>query len=212
MILEKKIEYVYLLQEREFIRLDEPVYKIGRTTQVNLIRFNQYPNGSTLLFQTICNDCVSIETKIKTLFKLKYKQMIEYGDEYFEGDFRSMIWDIISCVDINNLKVNVKSEAKEPTITKTCEKVVEIERKMSVRGRPFKNGNYMEKRGIILAKLNELLGIKDGKNSFVLKDLEDKRDKILEMVDDIRSAFNYSLWSYFINKGRPGFISLVKSV
>ncbi len=42
------IEYVYMLQEREFIRLNENVYKIGKTMQTNNTRFEQYPVGSQL--------------------------------------------------------------------------------------------------------------------------------------------------------------------
>ncbi len=49
-------EYIYLLHEREFLRLNEQVYKIGKTRKENLSRFNQYPNGSKLLFQYYCND------------------------------------------------------------------------------------------------------------------------------------------------------------
>ena len=37
------MDYVYLLQEREFVVRNEHVYKIGRTTQLNFARLNQYP-------------------------------------------------------------------------------------------------------------------------------------------------------------------------
>ena len=55
--------YVYLLQEREFIKTNENIYKVGMTTKENHIRFNQYPKGSILLHQIICNDCSTIEKK-----------------------------------------------------------------------------------------------------------------------------------------------------
>ena len=42
-------QYIYLLQEREFIKTKEPIYKIGKTKQVNNKRFGQYPKGSVLL-------------------------------------------------------------------------------------------------------------------------------------------------------------------
>ena len=38
--------YIYLLQEREFIKTKENVYKIGMTKKENHKRFNQYPKGS----------------------------------------------------------------------------------------------------------------------------------------------------------------------
>ena len=41
--------YIYLLQEREFLKTNEPIYKIGMTEQTNPFdRFNSYPNGSRL--------------------------------------------------------------------------------------------------------------------------------------------------------------------
>lgn len=55
-----KINYVYLLQEREFIKTNENIYKVGRTKKENYQRFNQYPKSSILLFQTICNNCKTI--------------------------------------------------------------------------------------------------------------------------------------------------------
>ncbi len=39
------IEYIYLIQEREFINSKQPIYKIGRTKQNNYKRFEQYPKG-----------------------------------------------------------------------------------------------------------------------------------------------------------------------
>ena len=56
--------YIYLLQEREFIKTKENIYKIGMTQCENLKRFNQYPKGSCLLFQMICDDCKTIEKSI----------------------------------------------------------------------------------------------------------------------------------------------------
>ena len=58
--------YIYLLQEREFVNTKEKIYKIGMTAQKNLARFKQYPNGSVLLFQMICNDCKKINVSCIT--------------------------------------------------------------------------------------------------------------------------------------------------
>jgi len=38
--------YVYLLREREFIDLDEPIYKLGKTIQQPNTRLAGYPKGS----------------------------------------------------------------------------------------------------------------------------------------------------------------------
>jgi phage/plasmid-associated DNA primase len=91
-------EYIYLLQEREFIKTNEPVYKIGKTTQENTARFNNYPKGSKLLFQIICNNCHNNEKEIKKSFIDKYKQRKDIGLEYFEGDYKAMIKDIFDII------------------------------------------------------------------------------------------------------------------
>lgn len=83
--------YIYLLQEREFIRMKEPVYKIGRTSQENHKRFSQYPKGSVLLFQMICQDCQDMERKILNQFKEQFNHCKDLGNEYFEGDCKNMI-------------------------------------------------------------------------------------------------------------------------
>ena len=83
--------YIYLLQEREFIKTKENVYKIGMTKKENCKRFNQYPKGSILLFQIICNNCKKMETQIIELFKEKFNQRRDIGSEYFEGSYKNMI-------------------------------------------------------------------------------------------------------------------------
>lgn len=86
--------YVYLLQEREFIKTKENIYKVGMTQKENFERFNQYPKGSVLLFQTICNDCKKIENQVIKQFKEKFIRRDDIGSEYFEGNYKLMI-DII---------------------------------------------------------------------------------------------------------------------
>lgn len=84
-------EYIYLLQEREFIKTKENIYKIGMTRKENHTRFNQYPKGSILLFQMICPNSKKIETELIKLFKIKFKLRTDIGHEYFEGCYYEMI-------------------------------------------------------------------------------------------------------------------------
>jgi hypothetical protein len=88
------IHYVYLLKEREFVRTNENVYKIGKSTQANLSRFSQYPNGSILYFQMICKDCSKIERNIINSFRSRYINRTDIGNEYFEGNYDDMIHDM----------------------------------------------------------------------------------------------------------------------
>ena len=89
-----ELQYVYLIQEREFIQLQKPIYKVGKTKQPNFTRFTQYPKDSALIFQSACNDCDLCEKEIIQLFKKKYQQKKNIGTEYFEGDFTFMLSDI----------------------------------------------------------------------------------------------------------------------
>jgi hypothetical protein len=109
--------YIYLLQEREFIKTNEKIYKVGMTQKENFQRFNQYPKGSVLLFQIICHDCKNMEVQVIKQFKEKFIQRKDIGSEYFEGNYKSMI-DIIY--------LTVKSECIEEEENITPTSVVEV--------------------------------------------------------------------------------------
>ena len=94
----KTLEYVYLLQERTAVALNKPIYKIGRTNQSNFERFKGYHKGYKILLHVACNNCKDIERKIIELFIINYNHYTEYGNEYFEGNYKSMIKDIFSLV------------------------------------------------------------------------------------------------------------------
>jgi len=118
--------YVYLLQVREFIKTNEHIYKVGRTKKENLERFNQYPKGSVLLFQQICNNSIIIEKQIIKIFKEKFTQRRDIGNEYFEGEYRNMI-DIIHSTIKNEIEPNNSCEYntvknKVSFICKVCKK------------------------------------------------------------------------------------------
>ncbi len=87
-------ECIYLLHEREFISKNINIYKIGRTSQPLLTRFNQYPKGSKLLYQRDCNNSKKIELDIINFFKNKYIHATDIGNEYFQGNYNEMIDDI----------------------------------------------------------------------------------------------------------------------
>ncbi len=102
-----KCEYVYLLQEREFINSGQSIYKIGRTKQLNDKRFKQYPKNSMLLLQTFCNNCVTCENQIMNMFKQKYIHRVDIGSEYFEGNVKEMQRDIFNIVMSENELTNL---------------------------------------------------------------------------------------------------------
>lgn len=87
----KGCNYIYLLIEREFIKTNENIYKLGRTNSEINIRFLQYPKNSKLLFYTQVFDCIITEDIIiKECCKL-FIQRKDIGKEYFEGDINEII-------------------------------------------------------------------------------------------------------------------------
>jgi len=92
--------YIYLVKEREFIKTNENIYKIGRSKQENTKRFLQYPKGSELIIQARCIDCIKTEKIIIDLFKKKFIHRRDIGNEYFEGN------NIIMQIIIHDLLLN----------------------------------------------------------------------------------------------------------
>ena len=88
-------EYIYLIQERTAVALDKSIYKIGRTWQLNFERFKSYCKGYKILLHVVCDNCIDTELKLINLFKSKYIHSTDYGNEYFEGDYKLMIKDIL---------------------------------------------------------------------------------------------------------------------
>lgn len=83
--------YIYLIQEREFIKTNENIYKIGKTKQQNTKRFTQYPKSSKLIIHVNVVDCDTIEKKLIRTFTEKFKQRTDIGTEYFQGKVKDMI-------------------------------------------------------------------------------------------------------------------------
>ena len=106
------IQYIYIIQPREFYNHNELVYKIGKTKKLNLYRFNQYPKGSVLLFQMVCKDCDVSERKVIKHFTNNYKHRKDVGAEYFEGDFIKMIDDIYNILK-GHIYIEVKKQDKK---------------------------------------------------------------------------------------------------
>ncbi len=92
-------QYCYIVQEREFIRLNEPTYKIGKTTQSFDKRFGQYPNGSVAKIMKSVDNCHKCEKVIIKIFDEKFKKMVYYGNEYYQGVYVEMEKEFLNIVD-----------------------------------------------------------------------------------------------------------------
>jgi len=136
-------EYIYIIQEREFVNSNTPVYKIGKTKQPNFERFKSYPKNSVMLAQICCKDCNSCERNVISFFDNKYKKRSDIGREYYEGDYRDMICDINSIIDlkkeitveivsdlVNEIVGNIIENIKEPVpIIKPVNEIMNINAK-----------------------------------------------------------------------------------
>lgn len=80
---------LYLLREREFIKSNETIYKIGRSDDV-MKRVNQYPNGSMVYLIIGCNDNAIHESNLIEIFNNKFANEKYVGNEYFTGNVALM--------------------------------------------------------------------------------------------------------------------------
>jgi hypothetical protein len=81
--------------------------------------------------------------------------------------------------------------------------------------RPLKKALYEEERLFVLNKLNNILGINDINNSFLLYELEnniEKQKQILELEKDVKKFFACSTWSFFNAKTKRSYMSLLRSI
>lgn len=83
-------DYIYLLREREFIKSNEHIYKIGRTNQCFIARFKQYPKNSKLELVIAVTDSISAENILKKKFDITFIKRVDIGSEYYEGSKKEM--------------------------------------------------------------------------------------------------------------------------
>jgi hypothetical protein len=102
----EKSEGMYLIHTREMINTNKDIYKIGRSCNLSN-RAKQYPNGSKILLQIVCENSTFCEAHLLKLFKEKFIQKSYYGTEYFQGDYLIMVKEI--CDFINNEFFNYKN-------------------------------------------------------------------------------------------------------
>jgi hypothetical protein len=84
------IGYIYLIQEREFYNLKQPIYKIGRTINIHN-RVRNYPKKSKLITYFNVLNCKNTEKVLIRQFKKRFKFRFDLGHEYFEGELQQMI-------------------------------------------------------------------------------------------------------------------------
>jgi hypothetical protein len=80
-------EYIYVMRTREFVRCDENVFKIGRTSNLHQ-RLAAYPRGSHLLACWLVADSIVLErnilAKLRSMPSDVCKARKDIGREWFE--------------------------------------------------------------------------------------------------------------------------------
>ena len=84
------MEGAYLIHTRECFRLKEEIYKIGRSHDLDN-RVKRYAKGSKILCLISCENSIQCEKDLINLFKTHFKQIKDYGSEYFEGSKELMM-------------------------------------------------------------------------------------------------------------------------
>lgn len=103
------MQYIYLIRLREFVRLNEATYKVGKTTQTPNGRLGGYPSGSEVyLFKGVSN-CHELEKRILVRFKQIFVYRGEYGTETFSGPVAKMIEVIEHETALYNIETDMQS-------------------------------------------------------------------------------------------------------
>jgi hypothetical protein len=97
---------IYILREREFIKTNENIYKIGRTSKTILERFRQYPKNSELINSFNVSDTLEYENLAISEFSKLFIRRNDIGKEYFEGDIRLMDDTLYNICIFKNKNIN----------------------------------------------------------------------------------------------------------
>ena len=109
-IYKMEIGYIYVIIEREFIKTNESIYKIGKTGQEKFKRFNQYPKNSILLYYQKCDDYENMERIILERLKSKFVQKKNIGNEYFNGNIIDIVKEIVKLIYPQSEKYLIESK------------------------------------------------------------------------------------------------------
>lgn len=78
--------HLYLIKEREFIKTNENIYKIGKTKNIKN-RMPSYPKDSRVYVIYYCaSDIHKVEKELIKEFDKLFKKRTDIGNEYYETD------------------------------------------------------------------------------------------------------------------------------
>lgn len=96
--------YIYLLKEKKYIDEGVPVYKIGRTQNMNQRKKNGYKAGLQLYNLIYCVNIIKCEDELKKIYTEKYKLIEGTRESFYCENFKEMKYILFEKVEeINEL-------------------------------------------------------------------------------------------------------------
>lgn len=95
--------YIYIVHCKQHINSHEKIFKIGRTSDVER-RLKGYAKGSIIIYNIYVKNEKNFETCVLKKLSENFKQRLDCGREYFEGDVDKIIELIHS--EFKNNKIN----------------------------------------------------------------------------------------------------------
>jgi len=191
--------FIYLLQTRESYRLNEDVFKIGKTIKTSLERFNQYPKGSRLILHIECFDVDNTEKYLIDQFNKLFTNVSDYGVEYFRGnlcDMKKVIYSNIEiCVTLdkslddyrNKLnycdKVIQKNRSLENEILRMKSEIENYKERLSYCDKVIEKNKSFENEILIMKNNIENLNSK-------IKNYRSFENEILDMTSQVEKLNN----------------------
>jgi hypothetical protein len=112
--------HIYIIQEREFLRSFENVYKIGRSINV-VNRCFSYPKNSKVWCTLAFDDIYVAEKQLKKNCDKTFIKRKDIGDEYYECDVRDLIFELFNLCIAKTNTITIKDvKKKRQDIPWTC--------------------------------------------------------------------------------------------
>lgn len=93
-----KAGHLYLIKEREFIKTNERIFKIGKSTSIKS-RMPSYPKNSLVHLIAYCHTNIDVVEKLMIKhFDGRFKKRLDIGHEYYEcteDDHRTVMYEFM---------------------------------------------------------------------------------------------------------------------
>lgn len=142
--------YIYLVHCRASVNANENVYKIGKSIDFNK-RLSGYDKGTIPIFTIYVQECDNFERQLIMLFENNYQSRKDYGNEYFQGDIKQMIQDIMTEYNKSNLCYEIKTNEN---ISNTQNKEIANNNNNSDTNKLTEN--LIKTKRVLITKLNKV--------------------------------------------------------